>query len=258
MQEKIEQPQVRYSIPFVIFVFTLVCVTGLLSYISVKTGFDSESSLLFTPAYSIAAQISADYGIKEFNDLPLPEISIIENLGMFGWIFTQFVVLPVGIISFWNNRKQNHSSVSLYFLAVCISMSLFMSVIDVAAAVQSPGIFSKMKQDNAISENRDNIIMDLVVIATKAQQHYIVPRELGGGGMSFKSTSDPKSVITISGIGLKEKTKNGIYKIENLRKDTVLVLTGKGKVRLSNNTFAFYEVEITPETYSIHKLDNGR
>jgi len=42
-----------------------------------------------------------------------------------------------------------------------------------------------MFSDSAVNANRDAMTNDLVNLASRAQQFYVVPRRFGGGGNSF-------------------------------------------------------------------------
>ncbi len=78
----------------------------------------------------------------------------------------------------------------------------------------------QMFSANAATANVDSVINDLMNLAAKAQQFYLKPKSMGGGGLSFKS-------ITIEDLTTKPTNENGTYKIRRKRRKR-LVLIGEG------------------------------
>jgi hypothetical protein len=71
-------------------------------------------------------------------------------------------------------------------------------IVGIAIAV-ALGIF----ESGSITVNRDAMVNDMNIIASTAQQHYVRPGVMGGGGGSFDGYSLPQRLTT---------TGNGIYR----------------------------------------------
>jgi len=74
----------------------------------------------------------------------------------------------------------------------------------------------------AASANMDAVVNDLLKLGAKAQQYYLKPTNLGGGGGSFKGMS-------MADLTTKPSNENGKYSIKTTRKRKV-VLRGIGKL----------------------------
>jgi hypothetical protein len=79
----------------------------------------------------------------------------------------------------------------------------------------------QMFNANAANANIESVINDLMKLAAKAQQFYLKPESIGGGGQSFRN-------ITIADLTTKPTNENGTYKISKKRRRR-LVLIGEGK-----------------------------
>ncbi len=71
---------------------------------------------------------------------------------------------------------------------------------------------------NAVSSNRDAVIADLNNLAAMANQYYMKPASMGGGGNSYTSWSLPTGLST---------TANGTYTITTPGASSI-VITGVG------------------------------
>ncbi|NOZ61456.1 MAG: hypothetical protein GXO74_07215 [Calditrichaeota bacterium] len=80
----------------------------------------------------------------------------------------------------------------------------------------------KIFNSNAASANVDYLINDLLKLAATAQQYYLKPISLGGGGGSFKN-------ITIQDLTPKSSNENGTYRVRRARKNRVII-RGDGKL----------------------------
>ena len=110
-------------------------------------------------------------------------------------------------------------------------------IIGIAVAV---GI--TMFQDSAVSANRDAVINDLVNMASRAQQFYLRPTSLGGGGNSFVLlTADSAGFSRISSMS---SNANGTYIVKTAGTATQVVLEGTG-TETGNDGSGKVEVEIT-------------
>jgi hypothetical protein len=95
-------------------------------------------------------------------------------------------------------------------------------VVGIAVAV---GI--AMFTDNAQSANRDAVTNDLVILASRAQQHYRRPRVMGGGQGAFDDSKGGIGIQRIEQLTSKPTNANGKYELGDV--DALhVVLTGIG------------------------------
>ncbi len=78
----------------------------------------------------------------------------------------------------------------------------------------------KMFESSAASANLEAVINDLMQLGAKAQQYYLKPIEMDGGGYSFKN-------LTIQDLTTKPTNKNGTYRVNRARRRRA-VLRGDG------------------------------
>ncbi|MFA7228707.1 MAG: hypothetical protein WC061_06710 [Melioribacteraceae bacterium] len=92
---------------------------------------------------------------------------------------------------------------------------------------------------NAIESKRNNVIADLLNLATIAQQYYMKPSSLGGGARSFTGWTIPAELtVTANGHFLSTVTAS---KVE---------LIGIGNEVVTNNDSITVKMEVTPTSYS--------
>jgi len=110
-------------------------------------------------------------------------------------------------------------------------------------------------QDYAVDQNRDSVVADLTALAATAQQYYIKPISLGGGGRSFVGlTADA------IGLGLLASTNftdnlNGTYTIKTAGTATSIVFHGVGKTALSGGDFPSYDMLVSSQTQTETQLN---
>ncbi|OQX82546.1 hypothetical protein B6D60_12050 [candidate division KSB1 bacterium 4484_87] len=75
---------------------------------------------------------------------------------------------------------------------------------------------------NAASANVDYLVNDLLKLAAKAQQYYLKPVSMGGGGGSFRN-------LTIDDLTTQPSNENGTYQVRRARRNRV-ILRGDGKL----------------------------
>jgi len=90
-------------------------------------------------------------------------------------------------------------------------------------------------RSNAIEAKRNNIINELVNLASIAQQYYMKPRALGGGSRSFTGWSIPVDLLT---------TANGNFK-STISPDSV-ILIGTGNEVVTNNDSVKVRMSVGP------------
>ena len=112
-----------------------------------------------------------------------------------------------------------------------------------------------MFQDNAVDRNRAMVIVDLKVLASKAQHYYTRPSTMGGGNKSFVGlTADDRGIGLLAGTAYTNNA-NGIYTIKTPGDGTSVVLEGVGKVAMSDNTHPTYDMSVTYQTQSLERLN---
>ena len=103
-----------------------------------------------------------------------------------------------------------------------------------------------------IAPNHDAITGDLTVFATKAQQFYHKPADLGGGGNSFERLTADEAGISI--LASKEfwDNKNGRYSIMIAGTAQQVVILCVGKMPLSDGSFPRYTCTVSPVDFKIY------
>jgi hypothetical protein len=209
---------------------------------------------LFSLPQTVVAEVMVGQGIDDFQGLPIANIRLSTRLSLIGSLLLGFVISPVFFLGSWRylrreklegkgsgGKKKNLAAKALMIVAGILLM--YFSVGNVSSAILSPMIYNTLKQDNLIDRHRNAIVQDLADIDYRAKQYLALPRELGGGYHSFKSTrnSQAKGWVTLEELGVPAETKNGTYSILKVKDDTLLILKGVGKVPLSDGTLPTYE-----------------
>lgn len=97
---------------------------------------------------------------------------------------------------------------------------LVLSVIIVGIAVV---VGINMFSDSAATANLEAVTSDLLHLASRAQQYYIKPVSMGGGGENFTGLTD------IAQLTSKPTNDNGTYSIATAGSDSTVVLKGVTK-----------------------------
>jgi hypothetical protein len=116
-------------------------------------------------------------------------------------------------------------------------------VVGIAVAV---GI--TMFSDSAISANRDALTNDLVNLASKAQQYYRRPTQLGGGGNSFAG-------LVIGKLTSHTSNANGCYTLGSVSATgtvTQVEIEGIGTEKLSDGTTVKVHMYVWPSSDSVY------
>lgn len=92
---------------------------------------------------------------------------------------------------------------------------------------------------NAIESKRNNVINELVNLATHAQQYYIKPNSLGGGAKTFNGWSIPVELVT---------TANGHY-VATVTRDSVVII-GTGNEVVTNNDSVRVRISVSGTSFS--------
>lgn len=93
---------------------------------------------------------------------------------------------------------------------------------------------------NAIDSKRNNVTNELVNLASMAQQYYMKPTSLGGGGRNFNGWTIPIELV---------QTGNGHY-IAQVSPGNV-ILTGIGNEVVTNNDSVQVSMTVLPATYNV-------
>lgn len=100
-------------------------------------------------------------------------------------------------------------------------------------------------RSNAIEAKRNNVANELVNLAAMAQQYYIRPTTLGGGGNKFTNWKIPGELKT---------TANGSFKITDIQ-DGELTILGTGNEVVTGNDSVKVEITVYPKEYEVKPLN---
>ena len=231
------------------------CATLLLVFLPYSNQRRSPLPEIFVPPQIVAAGVTVAQGISDFQGTPTVNVRLRTRLSLLGSLLFGFVIAPVCVFWIWrylhlkelkpeesDEKKTEHLSAKALMIVAGILLMYF-CVSNVSSAILSPMIYNTLKQDNLIDRHRNAIVQDLADIDFRAKQYLALPRELGGGYHSFKSTRDSqaKGWVTLEELGVPAETKNGKYSILNVKDDTLLILKGVGKIPLFDGTLPTYE-----------------
>lgn len=96
----------------------------------------------------------------------------------------------------------------------------------------------------SVQANQDGVASDVLNIATLAQQHYLKPASLGGGGSTFTGFVIPPNLLT---------TGNGTYAAVVAAQ--LVTITGRGNVQDSNGQIARVVTPVTPTAIGTAVID---
>ena len=124
---------------------------------------------------------------------------------------------------------------------------IVLSVIIVGIAVV---VGINMFSASAASANLEAVTSDLLNLAARAQQYYVKPTGMGGGGNSFAGLNK------ISQLTPKASNDNGTYSIKTAGTDTKVVLKGVGNQDGDGNgTNCTVEVEVFADSLATTIVD---
>jgi hypothetical protein len=104
----------------------------------------------------------------------------------------------------------------------------------------------RLRRPNPIEQNRNAVMMDLIMLAAKAQQFYQKPSSLGGGGNSFDGLTADSAGIAILASTAFTNNINGTYTIKTAGNTDSAVFRGVGKVKLNDGTYPTYDLWVSP------------
>ncbi len=112
-----------------------------------------------------------------------------------------------------------------------------------------------MYNDYLITENRDDVQRDLVMITTKAQHYYYTPLSMAGGGNSFVGlTADASGIGKLISTEFSDN-ENGTYTIQTAGVQDIVIVQGKGKVMLPDGTFPLYYCRVRARKYLMQQIN---
>ena len=91
------------------------------------------------------------------------------------------------------------------------SQQLLLIVVGVIIVGIAVAVGIQMFQDSAVQANKDAIVLDALVIASRAQKWYITPLSMGGGGREDAYFCR----LTLDKIGSSSTTENGTISLSN-------------------------------------------
>ena len=106
--------------------------------------------------------------------------------------------------------------------------------------------------DSATDANREALKMDLIVLASKAQEYHKKPTAQGGGGYSFTGlTASPEGMAMLVTPQFSDN-KNGTYRISSVT-STRVEFACTGKVAI-NGVFPEYTCRVRAFNFRIRKI----
>jgi hypothetical protein len=91
---------------------------------------------------------------------------------------------------------------------------------------------------NAIDQKRNAVTNELVNLAAMAQQYYMKPTSLSGGGRNFTGWTIPSSLV---------QTANGHYTVQVAPNNILLI--GIGNEVVTNNDSVQVNISVSPASY---------
>lgn len=108
--------------------------------------------------------------------------------------------------------------------------------------------------DSFISNNRDAIQNNLISLSVYAREYYNKPINMGGGGHSFIG-------LTADTIGQGKiapssswNNDNGTYTISTAGDNAIVILTGVGKLQLSDGNYPTYNCRVRSRKILMQKI----
>lgn len=252
----------EFSNRFVYALIITACATLLVVFGSRIVWGDIYLNNYLAKPEAIAHRISVEYAIDEFQGIQISDFSTRSRLYMLSAIVLNFVLAPLGFLLCWKNivahtsskqegeSKSEHHWLRTLTLIVSGILLAHVLIINVVAAVVGSAFFRTMQRDNAADGNRSLVVYELIDVGFKASQYYFLPLELGGGGLSFRSHHETAKEpwVSLSELDVPEATSAGSYTIKKVENDTIMLLRGVGKFRLSDGTYPEYEIRMTPSS----------
>ena len=94
----------------------------------------------------------------------------------------------------------------------------------------------------AADAKRDNVINDLIHLASEAQKYYRTPRAMGGGSFDFTNWKIPNQLKT---------NADGSFVITEAGNETQVVITGTGNEVVTGNDSVKVKMTVLPSDFAI-------
>jgi Tfp pilus assembly protein PilE len=108
--------------------------------------------------------------------------------------------------------------------------------------------------DAMVTNNRDAVQNDLVALSVYAREYYNKPMIAGGGGHSFVGlTADAAGQLKIAPID-SWSNENGTYTISTAGDAGLVIITGVGRVKLSNGQYPTYDCRVRARKILMQKV----
>ncbi len=85
-------------------------------------------------------------------------------------------------------------TLSVVLFGLCAAMVLYVAVAMLPTAASSEMVRASVRAAQGVQSNRDSVINEINTVAINARQHYILPKELGGGGRSYEGFVLPQDM----------------------------------------------------------------
>ncbi len=128
---------------------------------------------------------------------------------------------------------------------------IVLSVIIVGIAVV---VGIQMFGASAASSNQEAVINDLTNLAAKAQQYFVKPTSMGGGGNSFVGIA-MQDMAPVGSSATSWSTENGAYTISTAGTATAVSLQGVGTYQDKDGNVAQVVMEVQANSISITSID---
>ncbi|MFA5835130.1 MAG: hypothetical protein WDA22_16750 [Bacteroidota bacterium] len=220
-----------------LFSLTIAFLTFLFAILPAMTFMGHRDPTFVTPAPVVAGGIIVGHGIKEFQGLPLDQISIAIAVGALMSILIFFVAGPTILLnnlhSFSKKEHQESKTFSfrsffrtLVFLLALIATGM-MAIYSSMMSIQSPRIFGMMKIDNTIAEERDMLTNEMAKAYPKLMTDYYVRR----------ATNNRSTFASLSELGINQQTPFGELILQPMNNDSSITVVAVGNHEGGNTAY---------------------
>ena len=149
--------------------------------------------------WTVAAGKSIANGLAEFSG-KIPEMpSASLQVAALGGLLLTFVICPTVFLFRWRERRLNRNlrlpgrplTISGLIYGICQVITVFFAIAIVPMTVVQYSTHQMIRTNQAIQEDKDQIINTIGPIATGLRQYRILPKSMGGGQGSFRGFSLP-------------------------------------------------------------------
>jgi hypothetical protein len=139
-------------------------------------------------------------GLRAFSGQPTIAAPIAQRAATLMLVLISLVFCPTLFLLEWRRRRLKDDStvkrlplrISGILYLLCGWVTIVSGVGLIPVAYISEVTRADLRHRQAIQETRDEMINELNFLCVAAAQHYILPKELGGGGRTFEGYSIPE------------------------------------------------------------------